>query len=194
MVTVGTWRQSIRFQSVRLSGNFSIKPGSIDPKGLVDRPMINLRRLNLISFALTGLSLAVLPVCLGAEDLSLREGVSFSQDIDAGFPIVGKHMNDAVIATDSPTLIFFGASGDLNTNRQAARLVILYNQLRGKNLKFIVIDVGDLQSEEAKSLVGKYYKGYIPSQVLIDGSGRKVWSRIGEVELKVVKKQIRKLI
>src|SRR5215470_244836 len=84
-----------------------------------------------------------------AEDLRLRDGISFYQDLDTGFPIIGQKMDDVLPAADRPTFIFFGAAGDLNTNRQARRVVELYRKYRASGLKFIVVDVDEPPGQEA---------------------------------------------
>jgi len=129
-----------------------------------------------------------------AEDLKLRPGVSFTQDIDNGFPIVATDMDDTKIEAGKPALLFFGASGDLNTNRQAKRLVDLYRKGNAKEVKFIVIDVDHATADDAKKLIKTYYQGYIPCQVILDKSGKKAWSQIGEVEQNVVKAQLGKVL
>lgn len=132
------------------------------------------------------------PIALAADDLSLRPGLSFSQDIDNGFPIVGKDLDDTRTDASKPTFIFFGASGDLNTNRQAKRVVDFYHKLNANAAKFVIIDVDHPANDGAKALIKTYYKGYIPSQVLIDKSGKAVWNQTGETELSAVKTQIEK--
>lgn len=129
-----------------------------------------------------------------ADDLKLRPGVSFTQDLDSGFPIVGKEMDDCKIPSGVAAIIFFGASGDLNTNRQAKRFVDLYRKSNSKELKFIVIDVDHASGDDAKSLVKTYYRGYIPSEVLLDKTGKVVWNHDGECELSVVKAQVDKVV
>lgn len=136
-----------------------------------------------------GFILASLPGAIAAENLSLRKGVSFTDDKDSGFPILADKMDDVTIDSGKPTMIFFGAAGDLNTARQAKRLVGLYNKYKNKRLKFIVIDV-DHANKEATELIKKHYKGYIPCQVLLDGTGTSVWSKSGEVKEGDVAKQI----
>jgi len=130
---------------------------------------------------------------LAADDLKLRFGVSFTQDLDNGFPIVGTNMDDCKIQPGLACIIFFGASGDLNTNRQAKRLVDLYRKINAKELKFIVVDVDHAPNDDAKNLVRTYYKGYIPSEVLLDKKGKVVWNHDGEVELSVIKSQVDKV-
>jgi hypothetical protein len=129
---------------------------------------------------------------LAAEDLSLRPGLSFNQDIDSGFPIVGKDMDDATLDQTKPTFVFFGASGDLNTNRQAKRVVDFYHKINAKALSFVIIDVDHPANDGAKTLIKSYYKGYIPSQVLIDKSGKVVWNQTGETDLNNLKAKLDK--
>lgn len=140
-----------------------------------------------------------LTICIGfgaaqaAEDLRLREGISFYQDV-GGFPIIAERMDDATIATDRPTLIFFGASGDLNTNRQARRLVDLYKRYRSSPLKFVVIDVDHPQNVDARHVLKQHYKGYIPFQILLAKDGHQIWNQIGEVDLKVMQNNLEKVL
>ena len=127
---------------------------------------------------------------LAAEDLKLKKGVSFNDDSDNGFPIDGSHMDDMQLDPTKITFIFYGASGDLNTNRQAKRLVELYKQANGKAVKFIVIDVDHPINPQATALIKNHYKGYIPFQVILDKSAKVVWSQIGEVEGGVLSQQL----
>jgi hypothetical protein len=133
-----------------------------------------------------------------ADDLKLRPGISFTQDIDTGFPIVGANIDDCTPGVNVPTLIFFGASCDLNTNRQAKRLVDIYHKTAKSEVKFIVIDVDHPANDDARKLIRTYYNppgktGYIPFEVLLDKSGKAAWSQIGEVEVSVMKGQLDKL-
>ncbi len=127
-----------------------------------------------------------------AEDLSLRPGLSFNQDIDSGFPIIGKDMEETTPDSAKPTFVFFGASGDLNTNRQAKRVVDFYHKINAKSVSFIIIDVDHPVNDGAKALIKSYYKGYIPSQVLLDKAGKVVWNQTGEVDLSNLKTKIEK--
>jgi len=127
---------------------------------------------------------------MAAENLTLRKGVSFVEDKDNGFPIIADKMDDTTVDSGKPTFIFFGASGDLNTNRQAKRLVGLYNKFKNKNLKFIVIDVDHAVNAQATDLIKKHYKGYIPCQVMLNETGSSVWTKSGEVPEGDVAKEI----
>jgi len=88
--------------------------------------------------------------------------------------------------------IFFGSSGDLNTNRQAKRIVDLYHRVDQKALKFIIVDVDNPPNDQGKSLIKKYYKGYVPSQVLLDREGKLYWDQTGETDMTTMKSQIEK--
>ena len=125
-----------------------------------------------------------------AEDLHLREGISFYQDTDKGFPILASKIEDVEPETGRPTFIFFGASGDLNTNRQARRVVEIYKHFKDSRLKFVVIDVDHSPADPAKQILKNYYQGYIPAQVLLDKSGQKVWSANGEVDTRIIEGKI----
>ena len=129
-----------------------------------------------------------------AENLTVRKGISFVEDKDNGFPIEGDKMDDTTVEAGKPALLFFGASADLNTARQAKRLVNLYNKMSKKGIKFIIINVDKPANENAKSLIKKHYKGYIPCQVVLDMSGNSTWSKVGEVSEKEVARELEKQI
>lgn len=149
---------------------------------------INWFRLTIIALLLA--SLIAPMAAIAAENLTLRKGVSFTDDKDTGFPIIAEKIDDATVDSGKPTLIFFGAAGDLNTNRQAKRLVGLYNKFKTKNIKFIVIDVDHAANNHATDLIKKHYKGYIPCQVLLDNAGETAWTKSGEVAEGEVAKEI----
>lgn len=135
-----------------------------------------------ITFSILTLLLSSSALSSGAaENISLKRGISFNQDIDSGFPIVGKNMDDATVEPGKPTFIFFGGSGDLNTNRQAKVVVGLYNKYAKEGVKFLLVDVDKTNKSPAVTkLIKKYYKGYIPSQVILKADGSIVESKIGE--------------
>ncbi len=141
---------------------------------------------------LTLLTLVSQAQARGAEDLSLRPGLSFNQDIDNGFPIVGNKLDDTSFDNLKPTFIFFAASGDLNANRQAKRVVDIYHKLAPNSVKFIIIDVDHPSDERGRTLIKDFYKGYIPAQVLLDRRGKLIWQRAGEADLSEIKAQIDK--
>ncbi len=140
------------------------------------------------------LSASLSNAAMAAENLKLREGISFNQDIDSEFPIVADKMDDYAFGDDHPTFIFFGARGDLNTNRQAKRLVELYKQYGKEKLKFVVVDVDQVKNERGRELLKKYYHGYIPDEVLLDKAGHQAWTQIGEIDEHLISKAIDKLL
>lgn len=131
-----------------------------------------------------------MPPATAAEDLTLRKGISFDQDVDTQFPIIAKKTEDTAIEAGKPTIIFFGAAGDLNTNRQAKKVVSLYQKFKGKKLKFIVVDVDHPPNDNAKTLIKKFYKGYIPCQTILDKNGNLSWRSDGEVSEKQVSSKL----
>ncbi len=130
---------------------------------------------------------------MAAENLRLKDGVSFVQDTDNGFPIVGDKMDDANLEQAKPTLIFFGAAGDLNTNRQAKRLVDLYKKIQDK-VKVIVIDVDHPANANALKLIKSYYKGYIPLNVVLDKDGKLSTSHSGEIDTGDLKSKVDRVL
>ncbi len=133
------------------------------------------------------------PRLLAAENLRLREGLSYVHDLDKGFPIIADKMDDVKLDGGRPVLIFFGAAGDLNTNRQAKRVVDMYRKYKDQ-LKFLVVDVDHGTSPELKQLLKNYYQGYIPQEVLIDKDGKTFWTHIGEVDSGSLSNQIDKML
>lgn len=113
-----------------------------------------------------------------ADDLTLAPDLSFTDDSSANFPIAAKNMSDAAIAADRATIIFFGTAHCWNTNREAERLVSLYPRYRGK-VNFIVVDLNHATGAQ-RTLMAKYYHGYIPTIAVIDRHGRLLYDRAGE--------------
>jgi hypothetical protein len=114
----------------------------------------------------------------GASGLTLAPGLSFTDDSSSNFPIRGEDLQDGKIASDRPTAIFFGTSHCWNTNREAERFVALYAKEK-EAVRFLVVDL-DRPSTDQKSLVSRFYKGYIPTLAFLDRSGAVVYNRSGE--------------
>jgi hypothetical protein len=117
-----------------------------------------------------------------ASDLTLASDVSFVDDSSPNFPIAGKHLDDAIIAGDRPTLIFFGTAHCWNTAREAERLVTLYPLYRDQ-VHFVVVDLNHASPAQER-LANNYYPGYIPTLAIFDKSGRLVYDRAGETAAK----------
>lgn len=146
--------------------------------------------LNILSAIFLSASCCLFAGVQCAENLKLKDGVSFYQDLDNGFPILASGIEDAVLEPTRATFVFIGASGDLNTNRQARRVVELYKRYKTTSVKFVVIDVDHPASSEARSLVRTYYRSYIPFEMVFNKQGQKVWSQVGEVDSKLLERQL----
>lgn len=128
-----------------------------------------------------------------AENLRLREGLSYVHDLDKGFPILADKMDDVKIESGKVSLIFFGAAGDLNTNRQAKRVVELYKRYKDQ-IKFIVVDVDHVTAADTKQLIKNYYQGYIPQEVILDKQGKNFWAHVGEIDGGALSSQLDKAL
>lgn len=125
---------------------------------------------------------AILPVAPpgagGATGLSLAPGLSFTDDFSAAFPIRGDNLADGKIASDRPTVVFFGTSHCWNTNREAERFVVLFQKHRDE-ARFLVVDLSSPASEQ-RPLVARLYHGSIPTLAFLDRKGTVVYNRAGE--------------
>src|SRR5271167_4843765 len=101
-----------------------------------------------------------------ATDLKLAPDLSFTDDSSPNFPIEGKNLSDGSIANDQATVIFFGTANCWNTAREAERLVQLYPRYKDK-IRFVVVDLRN-PSRAQRSLITRYYHGYIPTITVID--------------------------
>jgi hypothetical protein len=113
-----------------------------------------------------------------ATELKLAPDLSFSDDSSANFPIEGKNLADGSIANDHATVIFFGTANCWNTAREAERLVQVYPQYKDK-IRFVVVDLRN-PSLAQQALIGRYYRGYIPTIAVIDRDGKVLYDRAGE--------------
>jgi hypothetical protein len=113
-----------------------------------------------------------------ASDLTLAPNLSFTDDSSPNFPIEGKDLGDATIPGGVPTVIFFGTSNCWNTAREAERLVAIYPAYRDR-VHFVVVDLKH-PSVAQRTLVDRYYFGFIPTLAIFDKSGRVVYDRAGE--------------
>ncbi len=114
----------------------------------------------------------------GATDLTLAPDLSFTDDSSSNFPIRGKNLGDGKIASDRPTVIFFGTSHCWNTNREAERFVKFYGRHRDE-ARFLIVDVRHPATEQ-KALVERLFAGFIPTLAFLDRKGNVVYDRSGE--------------
>jgi hypothetical protein len=114
----------------------------------------------------------------GATDLRLAPGLSFTDDASDDFPIRGEDMGEAESRPGRATVMFFGASHCWNTNREAERVVALYPKYRDR-VRFIIVDVNG-PSAAQRPLMQSYYRGSIPTLVVLAPDGTPVYARAGE--------------
>ena len=131
-----------------------------------------MRRLSFLSTLLLASTLS------GATDLTLAPGLSFTDDSSVNFPIRGKNLDDGRVASDRPTVVFFGTSHCWNTNREAERFVTFYARHR-EEARYVVVDL-DHPSAAQKSLVQTLYHGYIPTLAFVDQAGKVIYNEAGE--------------
>ena len=114
----------------------------------------------------------------GAAGLVLALDLSFIDDSSANFPIRGNDVDDGRIASDRPTIVFFGTAHCWNTNREAERLVALYPRMKDR-VRFLVVDL-DRAPVEQRPLVRRLYRGAIPTVAILDRHGDVVYDAAGE--------------
>ena len=133
----------------------------------------------LLAVALVALSgLTAASAAHGAEHLSLAPGLSFTDDSSDHFPIRGDHLDDAAAQPGHATVMFFGAAHCWNTNREAERLVALYPKYQDR-VRFIIVDV-NRPSPSQRALLQTYYRGSIPTLVVVARDGALLYAEAGE--------------
>jgi hypothetical protein len=148
------------------------------PYGRDKREGSRLRRSFFRSLLGVLVAMAVIGSAGAASNLTLAPGLSFDDDSSSNFPICGQGLADASVPAGEATVIFFGTSNCWNTAREAERLVKLYPQFRSR-LHFVIIDPNSVAPGQ-KTLVARYYHGYIPTIAVIDGQGKAIYDRAGE--------------
>jgi hypothetical protein len=118
----------------------------------------------------------------GARSLTLAPNLSFTDDSSSNFPIRGENLQDGAIASDRPTIIFFGTSHCWNTNREAERVVALYAKEKDA-VRFLIVDL-EHPSADQRILISRFYRGSIPTLAVLDRSGRVVFNDAGETARK----------
>jgi len=114
----------------------------------------------------------------GVTDLHLAPGLSFTDDSSDDFLFEVRISKTRSHARERATVMFFGASHCWNTNREAERLVALYPKYRDR-VRFIIVDV-NRPSAAQRPLMKSYYRGSIPTLVVLALDGGPVYARAGE--------------
>jgi hypothetical protein len=132
--------------------------------------------LVVVSVALHGL--VPPPLTEAADNLRLAPRLSFTDDSSDDFPIQGDHLEDAGRRPGRATVMFFGASHCWNTNREAERIVSFYPKYRDR-VSFVVVDVAH-PSPSQRPFLETYYRGSIPTVVVLGRDGTTVYAGAGE--------------
>ena len=127
-----------------------------------------------------------------ADNLKLNQHLDYSSDSHDGPLITGDHFEEGVAAGKPAYIIIYG-EGCFNSKRQARRTVSLYEKYRGK-VQFVVVDLDQKRSPAQDELVTKFYNGYIPHLVVLNGDGKPVYNSSGEVDEKEITKLLDGLI
>ncbi len=120
----------------------------------------------------------------GGENLKLNSKLDYTSDSQDGPLITGDSM-DAGFVTGKPAYVILYGEGCFNSKRQARRTVGLYEKYKGQ-VQFVVIDLDHRLSPAQEELKKKYFHGYIPHVVVLDGSGSAIYNSSGEVEDAVI--------
>ena len=124
--------------------------------------------LTLVTFAFAG------------DNLKLNPKLDYTSDSQDGPLITGDNM-DAGVTPAKPAYFILYGEGCYNSKRQARRTVSLYEKYKGR-VQFVVIDLDHSLTPAQQQLQKKYYRGYIPHVVVLDGSGSALYNSSGEID------------
>jgi thioredoxin-like negative regulator of GroEL len=135
--------------------------------------------------ALAALSVTWIAVPLHAADnLKLNQHLDYQSDSADGPLITGDNMQAGPVANKVNFVIIY-SEGCYNSKRQARRTVELYQHYRDR-VNFVVIDLDQHVSSAQALLVSTYYKGYIPTVVILGANGAVLYNRAGEEDEKAL--------
>jgi thioredoxin-related protein len=115
-----------------------------------------------------------------ASNLKLNPNLNYTSDSNDGPLITGDNITDGVVHTGKPAYIIFYHNECYNSKRQAKRTVELYEKYQGK-VDFIIVDLDSQISSEQSDLRVRFYRRYIPHVTIIDGKGKVLYNRSGEI-------------
>jgi thiol-disulfide isomerase/thioredoxin len=121
---------------------------------------------------------------IAADNLKLNQHLDYQSDSLNGPLITGDNLSSGVVA-GKPNYVIIYAEGCYNSKRQARRTVELYQHYRDR-VNFVVIDLDLHPSTAQEVVVHTFYKGYVPTVVILDNKGAPLYSRSGEEEAKVL--------
>jgi hypothetical protein len=120
------------------------------------------------------------------ENLKLNSRLDYASDSQDG-PLITGDSIDAGVAAGKPAYIILYGEGCYNSKRQARRTVSLYEKYKGR-VQFVIVDLDKKLSPAQATLRDKYYRGYIPHVVVLDGAGKALYNSSGEVEEGVIER------
>lgn len=126
------------------------------------------------------LLLTLTSTAFAGENLRLNSKLDYSSDSQDGPLITGDRIDDGVTAGKPAYIILYG-EGCYNSKRQARRTVNLYGKYKGR-VQFVIVDLDQPLPAAQEALRKKYYRGYIPHVVVLDGAGAALYNASGEVE------------
>jgi hypothetical protein len=132
-----------------------------------------------------------LPVFAG-ENLRLNPKLDYGSDSQDGPLITGDRMDEGISVGKAAYILLYG-EGCYNSKHQARRSVNLYEKYKGR-VQFVIVDLDHPLSPAQRELQQKYYKGYIPHVVVLDGSGVALYNSSGEVGEDVISKLLDKAL
>ena len=135
-------------------------------------------------FQLFLLSALAAEASFGIDNLKLNQKLDYQSDSIDGALITGDDAQSGFLAGKTNYVIIYG-EGCFNSKRQARRTVELYNKYRNQ-VHFVVVDLDVRRSPEQQQLVKKYYQGYIPHVVVLDGNAKALYDSDGEVNSGVI--------
>jgi len=118
------------------------------------------------------------------ENLKLNPKLDYTSDSQDGPLITGDSMEAGVVPGKPAYVILYG-EGCYNSKRQAWRTVSLYEKYMGR-VQFVVIDLDHPLTPAQQQIQKKYYRGYIPHVVVLDGAGSALYNSSGEVDEAVI--------
>jgi len=117
----------------------------------------------------------------GAENLSIKPGLDYSDHNKKQGPLItGDHMDDGLVE-GMPNYIFFYMEKCYNAKRQALITVHMYEKYKGR-VHFVVVNLDKPMSQTQKTLKQKYCAEVVPHETILDKKGSVVFDYTGETD------------
>ncbi len=132
-------------------------------------------------WSITTMAVASILACASlyaADNLKLNQHLDYTSDSQDGPLITGDNLATGT-TTGKPNYIIIYAEGCFNSKQQARRTVNLYQRYRDR-VNFVIVDLDQHPSTAQQPLLKSFYKGYIPTVVVLDSKGATLYSRAGE--------------